>query len=42
MSKASARETEELIRLVKPDVVAVELCEERFEQLKKQMKEDKE
>ena len=42
VSKASARETEELIRLVKPDVVAVELCEERFEQLKKQMKEDKE
>ena len=42
VSKASARETEELIRLVKPDVVAVELCEDRFEQLKKQMKEDKE
>ena len=42
VSKASARETEELIRLVKPDVIAVELCEERFEQLKEQMKEDKE
>ena len=42
VSKASARETEDVIRLIKPDVVAVELCKERLEQLKEQMREEEE
>ena len=40
VSKRSAQETEDTIRLIKPDVIAVELCEERLDQLKEQMKEE--